>query len=330
MGAVLVTGGAGYVGSHAVRALRESGLDVVVLDSLVAGHREATGDVPFVEADIADTATVRETIRRHGVTTVMHFAALLSVGESVKQPALYYGNNVGKTIALLDTLVQESVGQFIFSSTAAVYGNPEEVPISEEHPAGPINAYGETKLAIERALPHYALAYGLRFVSLRYFNAAGAHPSGTIGEDHSPEIHLIPRALAAAAGEAPLEIYGDDYPTRDGTCERDYVHVSDLAEAHLLALNALESGTAAPAYNLGNGRGYSVKDVITAVERVTGKSVAHAVAPRRAGDPAVLRALSSRARVGLGWAPRFEDLHAIVQTAWDWHRGHPDGYQDQS
>ena len=233
MGAVLVTGGAGYVGSHAVRALRESGLDVVVLDSLVAGHREATGDVPFVEADIADTATVRETIRRHGVTTVMHFAALLSVGESVKQPALYYGNNVGKTIALLDTLVQESVGQFIFSSTAAVYGNPEEVPISEEHPAGPINAYGETKLAIERALPHYALAYGLRFVSLRYFNAAGAHPSRTIGEDHSPEIHLIPRALAAAAGEAPLEIYGDDYPTRDGTCERDYVHVSDLAEAHL-------------------------------------------------------------------------------------------------
>ena len=329
MGAVLVTGGAGYVGSHAVRALRESGLDVVVLDSLVAGHREAAGDVPFVEADIADTDVVRETIRRHGVTAVMHFAAFLSVGESVKQPARYYGNNVGKTIALLDALVQESVGRFIFSSTAAVYGSPQEVPISEEHPTSPINAYGETKLAVERALPHYALAYGLRFVCLRYFNAAGAHLSGTIGEDHSPEIHLIPRVLAAA-GDAPLAIYGDDYPTRDGTCERDYVHVSDLAEAHLLALNALERGAAEPAYNLGNGRGYSVKDVITAVERVTGTSVAHSVAPRRAGDPAVLRAASERARVGLGWAPRFEDLHAIVQTAWDWHRGHPGGYQDRS
>ena len=218
MGAVLVTGGAGYVGSHAVKALSESGLDVVVLDSLVAGHREAVSGVPLVEADIADTTVVRDTIRCHRVTAVMHFAALLSVGDSVKMPATYYRNNVAKTLALLDALVEESVERFIFSSTAAVYGNPEEAPIREEHPTEPINAYGETKLAIERALPHYALAYGLRFVCLRYFNAAGAHPSGTIGEDHHPEIHLIPRAIAATGGDAPLEIFGDDYPTQDGTC----------------------------------------------------------------------------------------------------------------
>ena len=327
MGAVLVTGGAGYVGSHAVKALSESGLEVVVLDSLLAGHREAVTGVPFVKADIADTTVVRDTIRRHRVTAVMHFAALLSVGESVKTPATYYRNNVAKTLALLDALVEESVGRFIFSSTAAVYGNPVEVPICEEHPTEPINAYGETKLTIERALPHFGLAYGLRFVCLRYFNAAGAHPSGTIGEDHDPAIHLIPRAIAATGGDSPLEIFGDDYPTQDGTCERDYVHVSDLADAHLLALKALESGGGAPAYNLGNGRGYSVKEVIAAVERVTGRSVEHTVAPRRPGDPAVLRASSARARSGLEWMPRYEELDAIVQTAWGWHRGHPGGYQ---
>ena len=330
MGAVLVTGGAGYVGSHAVKALRESGLEVVVLDNLVAGHREAVAGGPLVEADIADTTVVRETIRRHRVTAVMHFAALLSVGESVKTPAIYYRNNVARTLALLDALVEESVERFIFSSTAAVYGNPEEVPIREEHPTQPINAYGETKLAIERALPHYALAYGLRFVCLRYFNAAGAHPSGAIGEDHRPEIHLIPRAIAATGGDSRLEIFGDDYPTQDGTCERDYVHVSDLADAHLLALKALDGGGGAPAYNLGNGRGYSVKDVIAAVERVTGRLVGHAVAPRRPGDPAVLRASSARARDGLGWTPRFEELDVIVRTAWEWHRDHPDGYEGHS
>ena len=330
MGAVLVTGGAGYVGSHAAKALSESGIDVVVLDSLVAGHREAVSGVPFVEADVADSAVVRETIRRYEVTAVMHFAAFLSVGESVKAPASYYANNVGKTIGLLDAVVQESVGRFIFSSTAAVYGNPRETPIREEHPREPINAYGETKLAVERALPHYALAYGLRCVSLRYFNAAGAHVSATIGEDHDPEIHLIPRAIAATSGDAELEVYGSDYPTKDGTCERDYVHVSDLADAHVLALKALESGTRAPAYNLGNGRGYSVNEVIAAVERVTGRAVRHTVSSRRSGNPAVLRASSARARAELGWTPRFEDLKAIVQTAWDWHRGHPGGYRNRT
>ncbi len=327
MGAVLVAGGAGYIGSHTVRALRDAGIDVVVLDSLVAGHREAVPDVPLVEADISDRQAVREAIRRHGVTAAMHFAAFLAVGESVQAPAPYYINNVAKTLALLETLVEESVDQFVFSSTAAVFGEPRDTPIREDHPTEPINAYGETKLAVERALPHFARAYGLRSVSLRYFNAAGADPSGKIGEDHSPEIHLIPRALAAVSDGTPVEVYGDDYPTPDGTCVRDYVHVCDLADAHLLALRALESGTPLTAYNLGNGRGYSVKDVVAAAERVTGRQALPRVVGRRAGDPAVLLASSARARNELGWSPRFEEIDVIVRTAWDWHRNHPSGYR---
>ena len=330
MGAVLVTGGAGYIGSHAVKAVAEAGLDVVVLDSLVAGHRDAVRGVPLIEADIADTDVVRETIRRHGVTAVMHFAAFLSVGESVSAPARYYANNVSKTLALLDAVVEESVSRFVFSSTAAVYGQPVHSPIREEFPTQPINAYGETKLAIERALPHYETAYGLRSVSLRYFNAAGADPSGTIGEDHDPEIHLIPKALAAANSARALGIYGVDYPTADGTCERDYVHVSDLAAAHVLALEGLDKQELAPAYNLGNGRGYSVKEVVAAAERVTGRPVAQVVEARRPGDPAVLLASSDHARSELGWTPHFEELDAIVQTAWDWHRRHPDGYRSRT
>ena len=330
MGAVLVTGGAGYIGSHAVKAVAEAGLDVVVLDSLVAGHRDAVPGVPLIEADIADTNVVRETIRRHGVTAVMHFAAFLSVGESVTAPARYYANNVSKTLALLDAVVEESVSRFVFSSTAAVYGQPVHSPIREDHPTEPINAYGETKLAIERALPHYETAYGLRSVRLRYFNAAGADPSGTIGEDHDPEIHLIPKALAAADGERALEIYGVDYPTADGTCERDYVHVSDLAAAHVLALEGLDKRALAPAYNLGNGRGFSVKEVVAAAERVTRRPVRQVIVDRRPGDPAVLLASSDNARRELGWVPQFEELDAIVQTAWDWHRTHPDGYRSRA
>jgi len=330
MGAVLVTGGAGYIGSHAVKALTEAGLDVVVLDSLVAGHRDAIQGVPFVEADIADTDVVRDTIRRHRVTAVMHFAAFLSVGESVTAPARYYGNNVGKTLALLDAVVEESVTRFVFSSTAAVYGHPAHSPIREEHPTRPINPYGETKLTIERALSYYAIAYGLRSVSLRYFNAAGADPSGRIGEDHDPEIHIIPRALAAAERNETLEIYGTDYPTRDGTCERDYVHVCDLADAHLLALARLEKEVLASAYNLGNGQGYSVKEVVAAAERVTGLAVQKMITGRRPGDPAILLASSEKARTELAWTPRFEDLDAIVKTAWDWHRSHPDGYRSRT
>ena len=326
MGAVLVTGGAGYIGSHAAKALREAGYEVVVLDSLRAGHREAVCGGLLVEADIADTEVVRNTIRRHRVTAVMHFAALLSVGESVKAPTDYYANNVNKTLTLLETLVGESVACFVFSSTAAVYGEPRETPITEDHPTEPINPYGETKLAIERALPHYERAYGLRSVRLRYFNAAGADKGGQVGEDHDPEEHLIPRALAAAAGGSPLVVFGDDYPTEDGTCQRDYVHVSDLAAAHVLALAALESGRPSSVYNLGNGRGFSVRDVMSAVERVTGCRVPHEIGPRRQGDPAVLLASSVRARSELGWQPEHQELDVVVETAWRWHEAHPQGY----
>ena len=330
MGAVLVTGGAGYIGSHAVKALREAGHTVVVVDSLVAGHRQAVLGAPLVEADIADTQTVRDTIRRYQVTAVMHFAALLSVGESMKVPARYYANNVTKTLALLDTMVTESVRHLVFSSTAAVYGEPRETPIREDHPTHPINPYGETKLAVERALSHYERAYGLRSMRLRYFNAAGADPDGELGEDHDPEEHLIPRALKVAAGGPGLEIYGDDYPTKDGTCERDYVHVSDLAAAHRLALTALESGAPSSVYNLGNGHPYSVRDVVAAVERVTGARVSHRQVARRPGDPAVLLASHQRARAELGWRPQHEELEVIVETAWRWHRDQPRGYDSGS
>ncbi len=326
MGAVLVTGGAGYIGSHAARALRAAGRDVVVLDSLQAGHREAVRGLPLVTADIADTAAVRETIRRYRVTAAMHFAALLSVGDSVAAPARYYENNVCGTLALLDALVRESVGLLVFSSTAAVYGEPLRTPIAEDHATRPINAYGETKLAVERALPHYERAYGLRSVRLRYFNAAGADPRGRIGEDHRPEEHLIPCALAAATGGPPLVVFGDDYATADGTCRRDYVHVSDLAAAHVLALAALEAGKPSGVYNLGNGRAFSVRDVVAAVERIAGRRVRHELGPRRPGDPAVLLASSARARSELGWEPIYEELDVIVETAWRWHRSHPRGY----
>jgi len=328
MGVVLVTGGAGYIGSHAVKALTDAGSEVVVLDSLVAGHRDAIIGVPFVQADIADTNEVRKTIREYHVTAVIHFAAFLSVRESVSVPNLYYRNNVIKTLDLLDALVEESIEDFVFSSSAAVYGNPDSVLVDEDHRTAPVNAYGETKLAIERALPHYGTAYGLRSVSLRYFNAAGADASGTIGEDHNPEVHLIPLALAAA-GDGTLEIFGGDYPTRDGTCERDYVHVSDLADAHVLALRRVANLQGGSTYNLGNGQGYSVKDVVASVERVTGKSVRQRVSARRLGDPPSLLAVSERARSELGWEPRFEELDAIVETAWKWHSTHPNGYRSQ-
>lgn len=329
MGAVLVTGGAGYIGSHAVKALRRAGRDVVVYDNLSAGHRAAVGGAELVLGDIADTALLREVIRRRCVTSVMHFAAWLAVGESVRDPAGYYRNNVVGTLALLDAVVAESVPAFVLSSTCAVYGEPERTPIAEDHPTQPINAYGETKLAIERALPHYERAYGLRAIRLRYFNAAGADPEGELGEDHDPEIHLIPRAIAAARGGPPLEIFGTDYPTLDGTCLRDYIHVADLAEAHLAALGALEDGGRSAVYNLGNGRPHSVLDVIAAVERVVGRPVPAAVSPRRAGDPAVLFSATGRISADLGWRPRLSALETIVGTAWRWHERHPAGYGER-
>ena len=327
MPSVLVTGGAGYIGSHAVKALRSQGTDVVVYDNLSAGHREATGHATAVVAgDIHDTSLVRETIRTHRVDAVMHFAASLSVGDSVRDPAGYYHNNVVGALSILDAMVAEKVRYFVFSSTAAVFGNPIETPISETHPRQPINAYGQTKLAIEHALPHFETAYGLRSVVLRYFNAAGADPDGDLGEDHVPEIHLIPRAVDAALGRDSFSIFGQDYDTPDGTCLRDYVHVTDLAAAHLLALGALRNGAASTQYNLGNGRPTSVKDVIDSVERVVKRKVPYSVGPRRAGDPAILFASSERIRRDLGWRPRFEDIDVIVETAWRWRASHPNGY----
>lgn len=328
MKSVLVTGGAGYIGSHAVKALRAEGTHVVVYDDLSAGHREAASHASaLVVADIHDTARLRATIREHDVEAVMHFAAWLSVGDSVRNPAGYYRNNVAGAMSVLDAMIAENVRYLVFSSTAAVFGNPVETPITESHPTRPINAYGETKLAIEHALPHYDRAYGIKSITLRYFNAAGADPDGELGEDHAPEVHLIPRAVDAALGRDTFQVFGDDYDTPDGTCLRDYVHVADLASAHLLALGALGNGAASTQYNLGNGRPTSVKTVLDSVGRVVGRKVPFTTGPRRPGDPGVLFASSARLRSELGWTPRFEDIDVIVETAWRWRDAHPQGYR---
>lgn len=331
MNTVLVTGGAGYIGSHAVKALRQQGTSVVVYDNLTAGHRAAArGAQALVDGDILDVERVRATIREHGVDAVMHFAAWLSVGDSVKDPSGYYRNNVVGALSVLDAMVAEKVRFFVFSSTAAVFGNPIETPISETHPTNPINSYGETKLAVERALPHYEAAYGIKSVALRYFNAAGADPDGELGEDHAPEQHLIPRAVDAALGRGTLAIFGEDYDTPDGTCLRDYIHVTDLASAHILALDALGGGAVSTRYNLGNGRPTSVKAVVESVGRVVGRKVPYTLGLRRAGDPAVLFASSDRIKHELGWKPRFEEIDTIVQTAWRWRASHPNGYGDRT
>lgn len=327
MATVLVTGGAGYIGSHAVKALHEAGHQVTVYDDLSAGHREAARFArDFVEGDIHDTARLRRALRDHGCEAVMHFAAWLSVGDSVRDPAGYYRNNVLGALSVLDAMVAEQVSHLVFSSTAAVFGNPVETPITEEHPTRPINAYGETKLAIERALPHYERAYGLRSVVLRYFNASGSDPDGDLGEDHDPELHLIPRAIDAALGRDTFQIFGDDYETPDGTCLRDYIHVTDLADAHLRALNWLREDGRSATFNLGNGRPISVREVLDAVARVVGRAVPVTIGPRREGDPGVLFASSARIRRELGWTPRLEDIDAIVRTAWAWRQARPAGY----
>jgi len=298
----------------------------VIYDDLSAGHREAAQGAAFIEGDIHDGPRVARALRDHRIEAVMHFAGWLSVGASVADPRGYYWNNVAGTLSLLDAMVSEGVGRLVFSSTAAVFGDPVETPITESHPTRPINAYGDTKLAVERALPHYERAYGLRSMALRYFNAAGADPEGELGEDHAPETHLVPRVIDAALGGEALEVFGDDYPTPDGTCLRDYVHVTDLAAAHVLALGALERGAATTVYNLGGGRPASVRDVVAAVERVTGRRVPCRVAPRRAGDPAVLFASSAAIARDLGWRPAHGDLDTIVRTAWRWREAHPRGY----
>ena len=329
MARVVVTGGAGYIGSHAVRALVDAGHAVAVLDDLSAGHdRAVPGGVPLVRAKIHDQAAVTGLLTEHRADAVMHFAAWLAVGESVARPVEYYQNNVTGTLSVLAAMRDAGVRRFIFSSTCAVYGEPARVPIDETLPKNPINAYGETKLAIERALPHLERAYGIKWIALRYFNASGAHPDGTIGEDHEPEIHLIPLAIRAATGGAPLRVFGEDYPTPDGTCLRDYIHVMDLAEAHIRALEALERGAASDAFNVGTGTPHSVRSVIDTVSRVVGRPVGWQSAPRRPGDPAVLYAAADRARTELGWRPNYTDLEVIVRHAWHWHSSHPRGYGD--
>ena len=327
MSGVLVTGGAGYIGSHAVKALRQRGDRVVVYDNFSAGPRGSTQHASaVVDGDIHDTARLTAALREHRVDAVMHFAAWLSVGDSVKDPAGYYQNNVVGALSVLRAMTEAGVRHLVFSSTAAVFGNPRETPITEDHPTQPINAYGETKLAVERALPHFDRAYGLRSVTLRYFNAAGADPDGELGEDHSPELHVIPRAIDAALGRDSFQVFGDDYDTPDGTCLRDYIHVTDLASAHVLALEALRGGGASATYNLGNGRPTSVRAVLDAVERVTGRAVPFTMGARRPGDPAVLYASSDRIKRDLGWRPRYEDINVIVETAWRWRDTHPQGY----
>jgi len=324
---VLVTGGAGYIGSHAAKALARAGHQVVVFDNLTAGHREAVKYGEFVEGDIADTAAVQAALARFKVDAVMHFAAYLDVGESVRDPVKYYRNNVGGAISVLEAMAAQSVKALVFSSTCATYGEPVETPIAETHPQRPINAYGDSKLAVERALPHFERAYGIKAVALRYFNAAGDDPDGELGEDHAPEIHIIPRAIDAAVGGPGLQVFGDDYPTPDGTCLRDYIHVSDLADAHALALESIARTGRSAVYNLGTGQPHSVKEVIAAVEAVSGRKVPWTLAPRRPGDPAVLFASPRKAEQELGWTPRFPALESIVKTAWVWHQAHPGGYR---
>jgi len=327
--AVLVTGGAGYIGSHAAKALSRAGYAVLVYDNLIAGHRGAVKYGTLVEGDITDVAAVRDALRRHDIFAVMHFAAFLDVGESVREPARYYRNNVGGALSVLEAMAAESVRHFVFSSTCATYGEPIETPIVETHPQKPINSYGETKLAVERALPHFERAHGIAWVAMRYFNAAGADPDGELGEDHSPEIHVIPRAIAAATGGPGLQVFGDDYPTPDGTCLRDYIHVADLADAHVRALDAIAETGKSGAYNLGTGHPHSVREVIDAVEHVTGRKVPWTLAPRRPGDPAVLYAAPHKAQSELRWMPRFGDLETIVRTAYVWHEAHPGGYDER-
>ncbi len=325
---ILVTGGAGYIGSHAVRHFLAQGHDVWVYDNLCYGHRAAVPADRLIIGDLAETQRLDHALMSHQIEAVVHFAAFAFVGESVQKPALYYQNNLVNSLNLLEVMRRQGIGRFVFSSTCAIYGVPEKVPITEEESTKPINPYGQTKLAVERALADYSRAYGLGYAALRYFNASGASADGAIGEDHDPETHLIPLVLQAIMGQRPaLTIHGTDYPTPDGTCIRDYIHVEDLASAHLLALEALTPGKQLQ-YNLGTGRGYSVREVIHLAEEVTGRKVPCTEGPRRAGDPPALVAASDKVQRELGWKPRYAELKPILETAWNWHRRHPRGYED--
>ena len=318
---VLVCGGAGYIGSHMVRRLVRDGVGPVVFDNLSTGHRESIGDAAFVHGDLLDAAQLRDLFAQHRFDAVMHFCARSLVGESVQEPYAYYQNNVTGTLNLLQAMRDADVGKLVFSSTAAVFGHPESELIDESHPTRPINPYGASKRMVEIILEDAARAYGLRSVALRYFNAAGASPQGDIGESHSPETHLIPNMLRAANGDAPsLKVFGNDYATPDGTCVRDYVHVDDLADAHSRALDFMASNEGAHAFNLGNGAGFSVMQMIQAAGDVAGTPIPYEIAPRRAGDPDRLVAGSEKARRLLGWQPRYSDIAEIIDTAWRWHR----------
>ncbi|MFZ5633037.1 MAG: UDP-glucose 4-epimerase GalE [Bacillota bacterium] len=324
---VLVTGGAGYIGSHVVKELLKRGHNVVTLDNLSKGHRSAVPGGVFVHGECGDKVLVRDLVREYQITAVVHLAADSLVGESMSRPEKYCQNNLGNGIGFLTALVEAGVGQFILSSTAAVYGEPEYTPIDENHPTRPVNVYGGTKLMLEEILGWYGRAYGLRYISLRYFNAAGADPGGEIGEDHNPETHLIPLVIQAALGNREkVTIYGTEYPTPDGTCVRDYIHVTDLAVAHVLALEALQAGGPPATYNLGNEQGHSVREVVEAVHRVTGRDFVVEEGPPREGDPAVLVASSQKIRRELNWKPLYGDLEEIVRSAWEWHKRHPKGY----
>jgi UDP-glucose 4-epimerase len=316
--AILVVGGAGYIGSHMVKLLIDEGHRVVVLDNLSTGHRRLAIGGELVEGRLGDREVLARVFSQHRITAVMHFAAFSLVGESVQAPLKYYRNNIAETLELIETMVKSGVAGFIFSSTAAVYGEPEKTPITESHACQPTNPYGTTKLCIENLLKQCEAAYGLKSVCLRYFNAAGADPSATIGEMHNPETHLIPLILKSVLAGSPVKIFGTDYPTEDGTCIRDYVHVTDLAQAHLLALEALASGGRSAVYNLGNGNGYSVRQVIEAARRVTGKEIKTIEQGRRAGDPAVLVADAGKIQRELNWRPLYGDLETIIETAWKW------------
>jgi UDP-glucose 4-epimerase len=325
---VLVLGGAGYIGSHTALALVRAGCGVVVADNLETGFKAAVpAGARFYKGDIRDMAFVDSLFERERIDGVIHFAANSQVGDSMTNPLKYYSNNLGGTRVLLESMVAHGVGKIVFSSTAATYGEPENVPILESDRTEPTNCYGETKLAMEKMMKWTGAAHGLRYVALRYFNACGAQPDGTIGEAHDPETHLVPLILQVPLGKREhISIFGEDYPTPDGTCIRDYIHVCDLAQAHILALNYLSDGGKSDVFNLGNGIGFSVKEVVEEARRVTGHPIPAIAAPRRAGDPARLVASSDKAKEILGWKPEYADLHEIISTAWNWHKAHPNGY----
>lgn len=325
---ILVTGGAGYIGSHTVQALIEQGKQVVVIDNLSTGHQDSILDAEFIKCDIKDRDTLSGIFKKYKPEAVIHFAASSLVGESMHYPEKYYTNNVVGTLSLLETLIEHKVGKIVFSSTAATYGNPLQIPINESELTKPTNTYGETKLAIERMMHWFEVAYGIKYIALRYFNAAGAHPTHNIGEDHTPETHLIPIVLQVAMNQRPhISVYGNDYDTKDGTCIRDYIHVCDLADAHVKAVQYLINDNPSAILNLGNGEGYSVEEIVHAARKVTGHDIPAVIENRRAGDPAILIADATKARELLGWSPRWTNIEDIIASAWKWHKNNPHGYK---